>query len=740
MTCAATTRAPRRRNGSPGRSSCWRGSAGGAPGLPNAIVRAVSADSGQRVSTEAPLAAVAVLLALLCAALYVNVRAADFTGDDYSAIVENPAVRWRELSLANLKSALAHPRPVVSISYGLNYRLGRLDPRGYHALNAALHVANALLVYALGCALFRRARAEQRGAVSGEAAPWAALVGAALFAAHPLQVEAVTWAAQRGSLLAALFSLGAVLCHLRGRAAEPRSVRAGWWGAAGACWLLAVGSRESALGLPLVLCLCEWFVRDGLTRRVPLALGLCVAAAVVWLGLGRALALHESLAVWPLPARLSLAHDLGGSPFALAAATALQALLLGAAIAGARRYRIASFALLWFLCVHAAEAAFAADPLAAEHRNYLALAGPALAVGWALFASVARGLGVATALSLLAVTALGAATHARNELWLDPAALWDDAVAESPRDAAARLERGALFAQAGRPDEALADFDEAVRLAPDSARARARLAASLADAGRAREALPHAREAVALDAASAAAHAALGRIEAELGRLEAAAAAFTRALALGETGLERRLGDTLVRLRRFEEALPHYRAAIARDPGDDDARTGAGAALVELGRARDALAYLEPAVESQPNPHYLVHFADALWQLGDARGAIDAVSIAVRVAPDWRGATSRLAWMLALTTDADRRDPARALRIADTALARAPDALLLDARAAALAAVGRFAEARADADRAAGLASSAGDSALADAIAAHADSYARHEPWPEPPRPFDPSP
>src|SRR5206468_1895124 len=147
----------------------------------------------------------------------------------------------------------------------------------------------------------------------------------------------------------------------------------------------------------------------------------------------------------------------------------------------------------------------------------------------------------------------------------------------------------------------------------------------------------------------------------------------------GDPGLERSFGDTLVRLGRFEEALPHYRAAIERDPGDDDARTGAGAALVELARAREALAYLEPAVESQPNPRYLAHFADALWQLGEPGSALDAVTMAVRVAPSWPGAASRLAWMLALAPDPARRDPTRALRIADVALSQAgaPDAQLL---------------------------------------------------------------
>ncbi len=689
----------------------------------------------------------AVLLALLCAALYASTGVSEFVGADYSEIVDNAGVRWRELSLAHVRDAFARANPIVQLSYGLNYRLGRLDVHGYHTVNSAIHVANALLVFALGRALFRRARATARVGLSDEAAPWAALAGAALFAAHPLQVETVTWIAQRGSLLAALGSLGATLCYLRVRDSG-RPARALWWAATGACWLFALGSRETAVGLPVAIGLCEWlFGGDparAFARRSSLALGLCVAAAVLWMTVrnASALALYESLVVWPAPARLSLVHDLDGSPLALGAAFALQALLLGAAIAAARRYRVASFAVFWFLWHHGVEAAVVPGPLAAEHRNYLALAGPALGAGYALFAALGSRLGPATALAVLAIAALGAGTHARSEQWSSAEALWDDAVAKSPRDATARLERGELREASGRVGEALADFDEAVRLAPDSARARTRLAASLAGLGREREALAHAREAIALDPESSAAHAALGRTLASLGELAPAAAAFARALELGgEPDLARNLGDTLVRLGRFEESLPRYRAAIERDPGDDDARTGAGAALIELARAREALPYLETAVESQPNPRYLAHFADALWQLGDAGGALDAVAMAVRVDPSWPGATSRLAWMLALCPDPEHRDPARALRIADAALeqAGAPNAILLDARAAALAAAGRFADARADAARAADLARDAGDFALAAQVAAHAERYARRKPWPDPPRPFEAS-
>jgi protein O-mannosyl-transferase len=647
------------------------------------------ADGGEQV-TAPPLAAAALLLALLCAALYAQSPSASLLADGGGA---SPHV------LRGLDAAVRH-----------------LGVRSDHAVAVALHALVALLVFALGRALLAR--------------PWAALAGAALFAAHPLQVEAVILDAQRATLLAALFGLAAIHCYVRGRTGR----RAVWWPIAVACWLLALDARASAIAVLPAIALCEWLLRGGGARGA-LAFAAALFAAIAWLGIAPALALHESLVVWPLPARMNAAHEIGGSALA---ALALQALLLGAAVAGARRYRVVSFALLWFLLQHAVAAAVEAGSPAAEHRNYLALAGPALGAAWLVYAPLERRLGLATALAVFAAGALGVAADARVALWRDPFALWDDAVNKSPHSALARIERGALFDERGRGDEALADLEEAVRLAPDSALAHARLAACLASFGRTDEALAQAREAVALDPGDAASQAWLGALEMKLGDPAAAAAAFEQSLAVKPSpDLERRLGDALVLLGRFEDSIGHYDAALARDPGNDEARTGAGAALVELGRAQDAIPYLEAAVESQPNPHYLVHMADALWQTGDQVSAIDMVQVAVRFGSEWHGATSRLVWMLAVTTG-DRRDPERALRVADAALKRAnSDAILLDARAAALAALGRFDEAAAQAQSAA---EAAADPAFAAAIRERAASYVRREVWRDPPRPFEPSP
>ncbi len=120
-----------------------------------------------------------------------------FLWDDHALIQRNPALRsWRSLA-----HALARPfwdvpavggfrsqpngyyRPVVTLAYGLQWRIFGDHPLGFHAVSLALHVACVLLVYAW---LKRRLAAHA-------SADLAAAVGAGLFALHPTRPESVTW-------------------------------------------------------------------------------------------------------------------------------------------------------------------------------------------------------------------------------------------------------------------------------------------------------------------------------------------------------------------------------------------------------------------------------------------------------------------------------------------------------------------------------------------------------------------
>jgi len=98
------------------------------------------------------------ILALAIVAAYWSGLHAPFQFDDAAAIVENVAIRhwWpfaRELPAATQVAG----RPVVALSYALNFQWAGLDPFGYRVVNLLIHFACAWLLFALAREALSRA-------------------------------------------------------------------------------------------------------------------------------------------------------------------------------------------------------------------------------------------------------------------------------------------------------------------------------------------------------------------------------------------------------------------------------------------------------------------------------------------------------------------------------------------------------------------------------------------------------
>ncbi|MFB3880404.1 MAG: glycosyltransferase family 39 protein [Armatimonadota bacterium] len=127
-------------------------------------------------------------------------------------------------------------RPVTMFVWWLGDRLWHGAPLGYHLLAIALHIANSLLVFALG----RRLIGSRYGA----------LAAALLFAVHPLHVEPLCWPAAISDLLCAGFALASLLALTVYLASATRSTRTIALCAALISFALALFSKEVALALP----------------------------------------------------------------------------------------------------------------------------------------------------------------------------------------------------------------------------------------------------------------------------------------------------------------------------------------------------------------------------------------------------------------------------------------------------------------------------------------------------------
>jgi tetratricopeptide (TPR) repeat protein len=167
------------------------------------------------------------LIVLAALAAYGNTFSAPFIFDDFPSIVNNPTIR-------HLGSAWLPPhdgsgvtgRPLVNFSLAVNYALGGLDMRGYHATNLAIHILAALTLFGI----VRRTLLQISECGRGEGTPPTTLAEAALplaftvallWAVHPLQTESVTCIIQRTESLMGLFYLLTLYCFIR--AVEGRS-------------------------------------------------------------------------------------------------------------------------------------------------------------------------------------------------------------------------------------------------------------------------------------------------------------------------------------------------------------------------------------------------------------------------------------------------------------------------------------------------------------------------------------
>ncbi len=168
--------------------------------------------------------------------------------DDELNFVSNP--HFRGFSLDHLKWMATHPRgghyiPLSWVTLAADFELSGMDPRGYHRTNLLLHLANALLFYALAWRLLAW-RAE--AAVPDAARGLAAFAAAALFAVHPLRVESVAWITERRDVLCGFFVLLSLHSYLRAAGAAGRRRSLAWAGV-----LLAFTAALLSKGIALVL-------------------------------------------------------------------------------------------------------------------------------------------------------------------------------------------------------------------------------------------------------------------------------------------------------------------------------------------------------------------------------------------------------------------------------------------------------------------------------------------------------
>ncbi len=479
---------------------------------------ATIADARKSDAQRAAFPAVVILAAVF--AVYWGSLTAPFVFDG-KAFIENGVAFPRIWPPASLLRTL-RARPVGKTSFALNYAIHGDRPLGYHLVNVGIHACAALVLYALASLTLagvpKRARGSQLR-YDRNTAHGLALGIAVLWAVHPLQTQSVTYLFQRFESLMGMLFLLSLYCFARGpRASSPWL----WYAVSVGCFLLALGTKEVAVTLPVVLL---WYDRafvasswSDLARRrgllYVLFAAILLAAAVYlvwhrgWYSQGGVLNTFESpvfdyaltqpgvivhylrLCVWPVGQCLDYAWPMAQSPAEIFFPALLVAGFLVTTAFCTFRWPRAGFLVgAFFVVLAPTSSILPIVDVAFEHRMYLPLA--SVTTGIVLCAHHAGThlmglLGLSRAkrhaaqigLLLLVAGALGSATIVRNRVYADEVVLWEDVIRKAPHNARAHIHLGNALRES-RPDLAIRHFERAAELNPRSDTAHNNLAAML---------------------------------------------------------------------------------------------------------------------------------------------------------------------------------------------------------------------------------------------------------------------
>jgi protein O-mannosyl-transferase len=575
--------------------------------------------------------------------------------------------------------------PLAYTTFRVEHALWGLNPTGYHFVNLLLHIANALLVWAV------LARLKVRGA-------WLA---GAIFALHPVQVESVAWITESKNVLMGFFFLLTLLAWIAfvdGRTKRP------WlfYGLALILYLLALSAKTTACTLPAALFLVLWLQRTPVSWKrvfqiIPfLVLGVAMGALAMWweryhqgtshavftflspiervLVASRAVWFYLGKLIWPsnltfIYPRWDIAPThLRNYAWLLAAALVCGAIYflrryVGRSVEVAAAFFVATLSpVLGFIMLYTFRYTFVAD-----HYQYLACIGP-IALASAGLVNLAdtfrrsRTLILASALCIVAVLAILAWRQAG--MYGNIETLWRTTLARNPGCWMAHNNLGIVLFGKGELDDAIAHYRTTLQMQPTFWDADYNLGTTLLGKGQVDEAILYCDKAVAMQP--------------------------------NDPDSQVALANALLQKRRIDDAIVHYEKAVAIRPDYFLARYGLGHALLEKGELDAAIDHSRAALSIQPNnADCRTVLAIALDEKGQSAEAIQNYEKALKISPQSVSALNNLAWLLATSSNGSLRNGTRAVQFAQKAdqLSLGTNAVVLRTLAAAYAEAGQFGKA-----------------------------------------------
>ena len=571
--------------------------------------------------TKSEFISSAIIIAATTLVVYLSAMQSGFVWDDDCMLTNNRVLKEKGLYDSWFTTSQPNYWPITSTSYWVEHKLWGLNPAGYHITNILIHTICALLIWRILILL-------------KIPVAWPA---ALIFAVHPVNVESVAWIAQRKTLLATLFFLITLLLYLK---FENNSSLLLYWLSAGT-FVLAMLSKGSVVGLPIVLLLAAWWQRGTVSRRDLLrsapffAVSAVMSCVEIWFQYNRAIGgdvirsdnffarlAGAGMAVWfyiykaILPINLIFIYPrwqidpknwLFFVPLMALAGLFLLFWLYRKSWGRPFLFALSYYVVMLLPILGFFNIYFMRYSLVADHYQYASIIGIISLIAGVCYYIAGRLGGqwnnrVKTAAAVIVVV-LGILTLRQSRAYANAETLWNDTLRKNPNSWVAHNNLGSALLQQGKINEAISHYYQILKTRPDDAEAHNNLGIALGTQGRFVQAFEHYLQALQIRPDFADAHYNFGNALQACGQLDEAVKEYRKALLIkpDDADVHYNLARIFQLQGKPDEAINHYNEVLRIKPKSIAAYNNLANVLVSQDKFDEAVNCLQKALKVEPD-------------------------------------------------------------------------------------------------------------------------------------------
>lgn len=556
-----------------------------------------------------------IIISIIGLLIYLPSLTGNFVYDDNETIVKNPYIKnltfipqYFDPSHSDMWSVHHQQRgmyrPLLLVSFALNYHISGLNPFSYHLFNIILHILNGLMVYILiNSILLSLGESEKEKHRNMRIAFTSAL----LFVCHPVQTESVSYIVSRSSLMATFFILCSFLFFLYSVKTERyrRTLRI----TSIMCFVLGLLTKEIVIVLPMIVLLYaalylyykkeKQILLASIQTSIPyfIILFLYLLFRILsadrsylsgaerifinyFLTSTKAVFIYLKVLVYPLDLNVDHHLPIINTIWDPSALLAFFSILLYYGISSPLFFRYSKTLFLfslWFLIALMPNMFIPTSEPISEHTIYFPSIG-FFAVGMVLVMKFwyrlklhkireMRAVGLALFYALIMV--MGIMTLDRNHTWQEDISLWSDAVKKSPNHERPHLNLGLAYMGINRPDLAFHEFQSILAMNPNNSSAMNNI----------------------------------GIIWGNVNNFEKAKEAFTNSIKMKAYNPDalNNLGFLYIQFSKYEKSIPILKKVIEIKPNDFTAHTNLGLAYCQMNDHTRGCHYLQNAMKINPD-------------------------------------------------------------------------------------------------------------------------------------------